>query len=177
MINWFQFLEKKGSHEYSCLMATFPAKITNKIKKWEKKFIDKDDLFTKEADSGFETEVHITVLYGFHDSKPDAVRELLGGPIKLVLSKTSIFETNPEYDVVKFDVQSEDLIKLNHKIRKNCEYTSDYPRYKPHCTIAYVKKGQGKKYVGDKSFEGTVVKVNELLFSPHTGNKTKIHLL
>lgn len=172
---FIQFMEKKGSHDFSCIMADFPDHIAKKIQKWEKKLVEPDDLYTKEAENGLETEVHVTVLYGLHNPEPDESRELLAdrGNTKLILGKTSIFET-PEYDVLKFDVDSNDLKKLNQLLRKNCEYTSSYPRYVPHCTIAYLKKGRGKKYVGNADFQGTSVTVKELTFSSKNGKKTKI---
>mgnify|MGYP003352094323 CR=1 FL=1 len=39
--------------------------------------------------------------------------------------------------------------KLNALNKQLCKfpYTNDYPDYKPHITIAYVKKGLGKKYL------------------------------
>lgn len=179
MKTWSLFLiEKEGEFHYSCVMADFPNSIATQIRKWGKNLIEKDDLYTKEAEGGLETEIHVTVLYGLHDTKPNQVVSLLKGhsPIRLKLGAVSIFETNPEYDVVKLSVESEDLKKLNRLLRKECKYTSDFPKYIPHCTIAYVKKGRGKKYAGNKKFAGTSVTVRELEFSSKNGKKTKIKL-
>mgnify|MGYP001476203951 CR=1 FL=1 len=46
--------------------------------------------------------------------------------------------------------------------------------YKPHATIAYVKKGEGKKYVGNKSLEGQSFEINEIQLSDRTG---KTHII
>ena len=51
----------------------------------------------------------------------------------------SLFE-NPKYDVLKFDVISPLLNKINKKLTKELPYTSDFPDYHAHCTIAYIKK-------------------------------------
>ena len=63
----------------------------------------------------------------------------------IYVKNISLFE-NEEYDVVKMDIKSKDLKKMNKRLRDNFEYTSDYPEYHSHLTLAYVKKGKGKKY-------------------------------
>jgi len=83
-------------------------------------------------------------------------------PIEVNLSGISIFE-NPEFDVVKFDVNSKLLTKLN-TLMKQLPHTSTFPEYHPHITIAYVKKGEGNKYI--KKFENErKLKGNELVYT------------
>ena len=37
------------------------------------------------------------------------------------------------------------LDKMNKKL-KVLDHTNDFPKYEPHVTLAYVKKGEGSKY-------------------------------
>lgn len=178
MKTWEQFLLEQIS-EYSSTQVNLPLPIANKIKKWAKNFIKEDDLYDKDQPHyGRENEFHITILYGLHANNSKHIQKLLEKetPIKLELKETSIFESK-EYDVVKFTVKSEDLKRFNKKIVKNCDHTTNFPQYSPHCTIAYVKKGTGKKYIGNKEFDKVKIIVNNMLFSDKNRIKTKINLV
>ncbi len=54
--------------------------------------------------------------------------------------------------------------RLNKKIADelNVELTHDI--YKPHCTIAYVKKGNAIKYAGNTIFKGEKITFKEVVF-------------
>ena len=173
MKTWKQFLTEQAEHEFSSTQVNLPLMLSSKITRWAKSLIDKDDLFG----DGFEDEPHVTVLFGLHSNEPDQVKELLKDepPVELVLQSTSIFETD-EFDVVKLGVESEDLARLHNKIADHCEFTATHQKYSPHCTLAYVKKGCGKKYAGDKEFEGTKVTIDKVLFSNKNRIKTSIVL-
>ena len=153
--------------EYSWCYIELPKVIQNKILAFGEQ-IDKEDLFTEEAEGGLEKDCHITLKYALTTEKVKDVRDILkkekGG--KVHLSKSSIFETD-DYDVVKMSVESDDLQRLHNKTN-NLPHEDKYPEYIPHATIAYVKKGCGKKYDGkfvlNKSF-----RFNEVFF----GNKDK----
>jgi hypothetical protein len=177
MLTFQQFLiEREGTHKYSCVLAILPD--AKKFVTWVNKFIDKDDIYTAEDDEyGIETEPHVTVFFGLHTDDADEVKEVIDGqePIKLSLGKTSIFESE-KYDVVKFTVESKDLVKLNKKLGDELENTTNHPVYYPHCTISYVKKGCGKKYVGNDDFEGKSFLIKELVFSSKDKVRTRISL-
>jgi 2'-5' RNA ligase len=108
------------------------------------------------TDKGRETEPHITVKYGLHaEEEPDDFRDKIirgEAPLIATIGKTSIFKT-PDADVVKLDVESPDLARMNAKIAAAYEHTDTHQTYEPHVTIAYVKPGEGEKYVG-KSVPG-----------------------
>lgn len=120
-------------------------------------------------DYGRETQPHVTVLYGLtqHDPKKAAKFVEQFGPITVTLGKTSLFE-NEKYDVLKVEVEGADLRKLNAQLRK-LPNENKFPDYKPHMTIAYLKKGEGKKYVGDTRFEGREITFDSVTFSPPSG--------
>jgi tRNA nucleotidyltransferase/poly(A) polymerase len=149
--------------DYGCLMLFLDIPVWNKITS----VIDPDDVLDVEG-YGIETEPHTTILYGFHpEVTPEEVFDLFKlnipvEPIKVGISGISIF-SNPEFDVVKFDVESPILNQAN-KIMSDLPNTNTFPEYHPHITIAYVKKGTGHKYV--KPFEKQRMLIgNKLVYS------------
>lgn len=177
MLTWKQFLLEKQEHEFSSTQVNLPETLAAQICQWNHDLIPNSDLYINGDDYGREDEFHVTVLFGLHANNADGVKKVLLGekPIKLTLGSTSIFEGD-KYDVVKVSVESNDLCRLNKILRKSCEHTQTHPKYIPHCTLAYVKRGLGKKYVGDDKFAGTKVEIDEVLFSNKRREKTRIAL-
>lgn len=130
--------------------------------------IDKEDIYDEKPGYGLEKEPHITVLFGFHKGSDfDKMKELVNDnteeEINISIKGISHFET-PDYDVVKFDIDSKKLHQLNKIMVDNFEYTNGYPDYHPHMTIAYVKKGTGKKY--DKKEKSIKMTGSKIIYSP-----------
>jgi 2'-5' RNA ligase len=173
MKTWNQFLVEQN--EFSSTQINLPDALANDIKKWGKTFIPDDDLYTENG-HGREEEIHVTVLYGLHSDDSKEARDALKdeSSMEIELKETSIFEAD-KFDVVKFTVQSKDLVGANKKL-STCDHTNDHGSYSPHCTIAYVKKGTGKKYTGNKKFDGVKFTSDTVLFSTPNRNKTKIAL-
>lgn len=117
-------------------------------------------------DYGVETDPHITVLYGLTEHAPEKVAAIFATkkPITVTLGKLSVFE-GKDYDVLKVDVHGKDLHDLNSEIAK-LPNEQTHPTYQPHLTIAYLKKGEGKQYVGDDRFDGQKLTFNSVTFSP-----------
>lgn len=132
------------------------------------------------AEDGRETEPHITVLFGLHTPDPATVRALLRDepPITVTLGKTSFFPNGESGsgDVLKVDVRSPSLRRLNKRIAEAIAHTNTHPDYQPHCTIAYVKPGRGKAYAGGKALDGQIVRFHALMFSSKDGSMTTIPL-
>ncbi len=126
---------------------------------------------------GLERDPHITVLWGLQPGSLARAKEVLTefGPISARLGYTSVFE-NPEYDVLKFDVDSADLARANAMLRKYCSYENDFPVYHPHVTIAYLKKGKGKDLVGSSYLSEMQLVATSLLYSDVDHIKTVIPL-
>lgn len=160
-------------HEFSSTQVNLPEDISGKMIAASRKIADADL-----AEDGREDKPHVTVKFGLHDDAPDAVRKLIENepPIKVKFGKTSIFET-PEYDVVKVEVESQDLHRLNKKIAESLPNTETHPTYQPHATLAYVKKGEGKKYIGMTDLEGTETTLQSIAFSDKERKHTEIPLL
>ena len=168
----------KQVHDFSNTQVDIPKEEAKAFKEFNKKIPDSEIYEDpKDPSYGREEEPHITVKYGLDTVNPKDVEPLLAyqKPIKAKMGKVSIFESD-DYDVVKVDIESPELLALNKKISDNLKVTDTFPDYNPHTTIAYVKKGEGKKYVGDKSFEGKEVVFNSLTFSGKDGKLTEIPL-
>lgn len=170
-MNWYRLLLAE-SHSYSTVMLEISGDLRTLIES-EIDSLDDDDI----ADSGKEDNPHVTVLYGLHTEDPDEVKELLKDvkPFEIELGKISKFTTSDEHDVLKISVEGKELRNLN-SLCKKLPYTSNYPKYQPHVTLAYVKKGEYDDMVGSSIFEGKKFKVNELVFSSKNESKTKIPL-
>lgn len=68
------------------------------------------------------------------------------------------------------------LHKLNKKFRKY-PFTSDYPDYHPHCTIAYVKAGTSDKYIKKlNDLEFIKAEPEKIVYSKANGEKINYKL-
>ncbi|MDA4131923.1 MAG: hypothetical protein OK454_02180, partial [Thaumarchaeota archaeon] len=113
--------------------------------------VDDDDVYDPPEDAkyGKENNFHVTCKYGLSTGDPDDVRPLIEGfgPIKAKITGVSFFrKEEKEYDVLKFDVDSDDLARLRKKIEDATEWTDENPKFHAHATIAYLKRGRAEKY-------------------------------
>lgn len=138
-----------SQYQYGCVMLDLT---TPNWAPFISALIDPKDLIspTNSHKTTLEFQAHCTILYGLHQEVTiEHVYHLLSGilptgSITIQAPQIGIF-SNPEFDVVKFDVSSMFLRKAN-LILKTLPHTSNYPIYKPHVTIAYCKPGAGAKY-------------------------------
>lgn len=166
---------EQPAHEFSSTQVNLPAHLGDKIRQLGENIPDADL-----AADARETDPHVTVKYGLHGEDPAAVRELLANepPVAVRLGKSSFFPNGESGsgDVLKLDVDSPDLHRLNKKIADAVPHTDTHPEYKPHATIAYVKPGLGEKYAGDASLEGHTALIDRVVFSGKNGEKVEIPL-
>jgi len=151
-------------NEYGCLMLrTFlPETIKNKLPE-----IDLDDV----SDDGIEKQHHITLLYGLHESVSwkECKNKLENfDPISDVKLTNITFFDNDDADVLICEVESETLHKMNKKL-KTLPHQETFPEYKPHMTIAYLKKGCGEKYTREINI--SFKKLDTLIYSEVDGTK------
>jgi len=165
----------KGN-DYSSTHINLPADLAAKVKALGKRIPDEHL-----AEDGREDNPHVTVLYGLHTTDPgDVAPHIAGaGPVSMELGPTSTFpasETGGDYDVVKAEVQSNDLHALHKRLADNLPHTSTHSTYKPHVTIAYVKKGLGQTYADDTSLQGQKTTADHVVFSSKDGKVTRVPL-
>jgi hypothetical protein len=139
--------------------------------------IDEADL----AAGGVETQCHVTIKYGLRD---DALPQIVDiaqdyAPIRLKFGAVTLFERE-EFDVVKVDVESEELRRLHSQLAALLPNNEDWPQYDPHLTIAYVKPGLGQKYAGDGRGDGPLMGesavVDTICFTTSDDRKVDISL-
>lgn len=176
-----QQTKNQSAYRKGCLMLKFPDQ------GWDeacKTLISEEDLYKDtEGGYGFETDPHITVLYGFDPKYTgEEVQESLNNflstnPIRVRLKGISCFENeNRPYDVVKWDVESEDLELLNAYLKTQFDYENEFDTYIPHMTIAYVNKGEGKKYEIENEKVSTIYNLNGYVYSDTEKNKYHFYI-
>lgn len=145
--------EKSERETFGCIM------LDSKILDWDSMHtngIDPKDVYIKPLDDsyGIEENPHMTILYGIHEDEvdPDTIMDVIRedmGQITVNITNISMF-SNDEYDVVKYDVPvTEELKKYREMFERTFPNTQTFPVFHPHITLAYVKPGEGSKYVSE----------------------------
>ena len=166
---------KRG--DYAWVRVDLPKNVIEKMKAFGKEISD-EDVYTADDDRyGRESSFHVTVKYGICEDDVEKVRDVLDGQKagELYMGESSIFESEDEpYDVVKIEIESKDLKRLHGALSKLPNEDS-HPVYKAHATIAYVKKGTGKKYVGAFKLDETIP-FSKVVFETTTNEETTFTL-
>lgn len=175
MKNLMNLNENKQVYDYGCAMLYFNDHDLKPIYD----MINPEDLYVEGDGFGLETEPHCTLLYGLHgEVTPKQVEDVLDKYTYYTCKahNPSLFE-NEKYDVLKYDVEGDNLHETNEDL-KQFPFTTDYPNYHPHMTIAYLKPGMGKKYVDDlKKQHGELwMSPQHAVYSQPDGTKNKINL-
>lgn len=150
------YLLESGGYSKSCTLIDLPPEQADFLVSWGKEHVPDDVLHQPPDDDtlGRETEMHVTVLYGIDSpTVPDRLREIAAStkPFKVMLGKVSLFR-NDDYDVVKVEVESEELRTLRARIEADIPNKQTFPDYNPHATVAYVKKGTCDHLEGSQPF-------------------------
>jgi len=161
------------SYDFSSIQCDLPNDIAEEIYQWGKKNIPDSML----VEDGRENRIHVTVKYGVHMIDANPILDLLRdyGPIKIKLGKISLFDSD-DCDVVKIEVESDDLCKINQYISENFDVTDTHDSYIPHITLCYVKKGFGALFNNCEVFNGREVELKTITFSSHNNNMTVLSL-
>lgn len=152
--------------------------------------------FGRQIDSGdfsglekepLETRPHVTILYGLHPPvTQDMIQRLkwcMSGmkSIRFTCGMISTFEQE-DHDVLKIDMMGADLHDAHRRVKETTDLpmTVTYPEYKPHATLAYLRKGAAAKYLaGVRKFEflGFSGAVDALTLYSETRVGTQIKLM
>lgn len=168
-------------YKYATVQINLPPELADFIVDWGYVNVPDEWLYSPEGDDtmGRERESHITVKYGLvSNDVPDELRSIVDStkPFPVYFDKISLFDTNPDYDVIKIDIKSPGLMLLNQKISAQLENEDKHPDYHPHVTVAYVKKHAADKLVGENPFASGDVKpeftVMAIQFKGATENET-----
>ena len=156
-------------NQYSFAGASLPPRAALRLLGLQSR-IHADDL----GDDGRELNPHITVKYGIKSDDVDALRQVLAGvpPIRAKLGNVSMFN-NSKHDVLKMDVESKDLHKINQLISERFDNDDTRPDYKPHATIAYLKPGMGRKYMNLNQMSGDDFTIKHISFRDRAGTRLR----
>jgi 2'-5' RNA ligase len=176
--------EAAKGDSYGCAMLYFEDADSNCLKNWnaDMKAIEIPDEDLHEY--GREDEPHVTVLYGLHTGSAAKVKKALADNERTVMTVRmgglDIFE-NDDFDVLIRKVERTDhLTEVRKHLIDKLETTITFKDYKPHATVAYLKKGKGKEYL--KKYKDLDWKLNgefdcgTIDFSDKGTNHTKIDL-
>lgn len=123
------------------------------LPRWIQKNISPDDILK------IEHRPHATVYYGADKRDTDKIVQVVqdyGRPIRVSLGALNIFE-HPERDVLYIELVGDSLIELHNQIGKlPFSRPQTYPQYIPHLTLAYLKKGAGRRFIGQTPFKRVI---------------------
>ena len=167
--------EEKQTYDYGCAMLYFNFPQMEKIHT----MIVPEDIYTEEGDRsyGLEDEPHTTLLFGLHEGVSNQdIKNVLDkfefGPC--IIHNVSSFN-NEKYDVLKFDVKGDNLHEANEELKKY-PYTSNFPNYHPHMTIAYLKPGTAKKYIEKLQGQEFEMTPTHAVYSKPNGDQIELEI-
>lgn len=168
--------DRSGTADKGCLMAMILDPKRQALLDFGNKIVREEDLYVVGNDYGREKETHVTILYGF---VPDLTREQVVEiihdvkPFTVTLTAVDVFKNENEgFDVVKFSVEGSELRRLNERAQRYPNQ-NDYPDYKPHMTIAYVKPNTFKEARTGLKIQ---VPIRQLCYSSATKQKMYVNL-
>jgi len=147
-------LYQHPNEQLGCLMLVANNSTNIDIKELTKTLnIDINDI---ELQNSFNTlNPHITIIYGFPiDFDYTLLNNYINNikNININVKGIDIFE-NGDYDILKLSIEHNQILTSLHTILKNnFKIETNFPKYQPHITLAYLKHGCGKKYV-NKNFK------------------------
>ena len=169
------------AYSYSCLMADIPESLSYRLRAFSLLIPDSSIYEIEDVEHGRESEPHITIKYGIHTSDVGEVESIVSGfgSVRARLGSISSFH-NEDCVVLKIDVESDDLRRLNKLVTSRLRCTDTFPVYKPHVTIAYLRHRLDdefyyRRYCVDV-FNGIEVCFDRLRFSTSDGMESSLYL-
>ena len=136
------------------------------------------------AESGRESQPHLTIRYGLGEDPKTSlpkVRQALAdqAPITVKLGEASLFPDRGDGEVLKLDLEkSPELESVRAKLAQagidHIPDIGDTEGYSPHITVAYLKPGEGQKYVGPNSLTGQELVIDRLWLGDRQGNQYEV---
>jgi len=162
-------------------MAMMPSVVADRVRAVAAALPD-DIIWNADGESGREGRVHVTVKYGLHTTNADDVRKVVEdfGPVPIRLGRVRQFH-NDDNIVLKVCVDGKRLRELNDLISTKLQCTDRHAGlYRPHMTVAYLKKNDADPYYYRDYFtdelDGEEVMVDEVLYAAPDDTETVIPL-
>lgn len=168
---YMEFIKESiNGYKYGCVMVEVP------VSNWDEitSMIDPSDIYDGgDSTHGKSKNPHVTIFYGLHDDVTEemvkSVFDNFGEEIHIDINGIGVFE-NKDFDVVKLDVNPDGSLQHLFDELSKFPNSNEYPEYKPHITISYVKSGTGKKYA-NPNYKHTVNNVHKMTYSMANGEK------
>lgn len=161
---------KGKEYEFSSVHVNIDDDFVDNFLSVNKRIIAEKNLFG----DGFEDEPHVTIFYGLHSFDPaKKIIDIFEAypRFELTLGKLSLFKEE-NYDVIKIDIESDDLVSLRKLIMNSGEYFSMiHPEYIPHMTVAFVKSDMYDHLDGNPLFKGVKIMASTVTYSCRDGTK------
>lgn len=164
-------------HDYSSTQLNLPPDLAAQVLAFGQQIPDEELLNGGSGEGkGREPVVHCTLRYGLHTQDASQVAATLRGhhPAMFTLGPVAAFQGDDK-DVLFVEAHGPSLHTLNASLG-TLEHTDTHADYNPHVTVAYLKPGMAKKYVGNMSFCGKEALCDYVVFSPSDGNDAFITL-
>lgn len=154
---------EKSQHSTYSTQVNFMSPLKDKILNFSKTML-KDVL-------KYEEEIHCTLLYGIVDK---AVKDKIESTFcSGALGEIKKFST-PDQDVIYIEVFSNDLHDKHNYIKNNFKVELTHPKYTPHVTLGYCKKGSNDNLLENKTFLGDKFQDLQVLFCGKDEQKYKL---
>ncbi len=165
----------KIKQKFGCAMIAVPGVLADQIRAIGKKIPD-----SALGEDGREDDPHITAKFGLHTNDANTLKPILSktAPVKAKIGGVSVFcgaDSDKPYDVLKFDVESDDLTRLNRELSA-LPHTDTHKSYCPHLTIAYVKAGLGNAIAAMIPPMNAEFTADHVTYSSPTKEKTEFML-
>lgn len=167
---------RRMAFSYGCVMIRLPQHLDAEIRGYAAVVPDTLLVKTEDAGSGIPDEIHVTVKYGLLTTDANEVADAIVGtePIIVTLGRVGIFH-NEKNAVLKIAVESRGLRALHNRVCSQIEHVNTYGDYRPHVTLAYLKKREDDPYYYrvfySDEFEGRQFEVSRVVFSSVDGCK------
>lgn len=166
------FTESINGYRYGVVMLEIPNINWDEIIK----MIDPEDLYHEKGKSyGIQHNPHVTLLFGLHKGvSPRSVKQIFksfDNKIDIEINGIDTFETNPYFDVVKFNVNPQGALQYLFDRLSELPNSNEFPNFMPHITIAFVKKGTGKKYINPE-YKHIIRNIKNVTYSMSNGMKS-----
>ena len=168
-------------YDYSCSMVRIEPITKGIINKYIFDNISKEDLYLGEPNEnieyGYELDSHITIIYGYKTNNIEKIANSFSkytkDSINVTLGKINYFE-HKLYYVLYISVSGQDVFDLQeYSLNSGLSIDILYPDYKPHCTLAYIKRDSWKKYeylVNDEYFDKMNIVCKQIKITSANGN-------
>lgn len=135
---------------------------------------------------GRESTPHVTVRYGLKNDSPETIqkiREAVGKiqPFEVPIGRNEVFpateHSSYDHPVVARLQPTPELQALRSAVESAGGFKEDnFPEYKPHVTLAYIKPEFAQQYKGGNHLEGQKVPVDHIVVTKKNGSEEAIAL-